>query len=444
MSLTRKSLFILLVAALALTACSSFSASPTPSGNVLPVIADDFAVIAEGRVLPKASVNLSFSTGGKVVELLAAAGEAVTEGQVLARLENSAALQAQVAQAELEVLNARQAIDDLQSSAAIVKANAQFAIAQAQDTLDKTQRRLKNLTTPDLQFYQDRVDKAQDALTIAQQNGQLIDLTGPTAALKAAQDALDSLSDQLRDLNDLEARYPGGYTDAIKDAQKAYDKALDNRAAAQISLEQAQLANGNSVTDAQKALDDAQQALTTAQAGPKATERALAEANVALAEAALTDAQAKYEKVKNGPDPDQLTLAQARLATAQASVTAAKSALDNAELKAPIAGAVADLKLKVGEQVAPGQPAITLADFSGWKVETDNLTEIEVVKVKVGQGATVTLDALPGVKLRGTVESIGGVFEEKRGDVTYTVVIALTDRHALMRWGMTAEITFDK
>ena len=109
-----------------------------------------------------------------------------------------------------------------------------------------------------------------------------------------------------------------------------------------------------------------------------------------------------------------------------------------------MAGTVVDLNLKAGEQIAPGQVTATLADFSGWKVETDNLTEIEVVKIKEGQGATVVLDALPEEELRGTVEAISGVFEEKRGDITYTVVIALTDQHALMRWGMTSEVTFDK
>ncbi len=436
----RKIIFLSLP--LLLVACAT--ATPTPTGDVLPVVTGDFAVIAEGRLLPAQSVNLSFSAGGKVVEVLVAEGDPVTAGQVLARLENSAALHAQVAQAELEVLNAQQALVNLQDSAAMVKANAQFVIVQAQDTLEKAQKRLKNLNAPDLDFYQERVDNAQDTLTIAQQNTQLIDLSGPTATRTAAQDGMDDLATRLRDLQDLETRYPGGYTEAIKDTQEALAKANDHLAAAQIALEQAQLANGMSVENAEEAVDDALKALTTAQAGPKANNRALAEAQVALAEATLTDAQQQFAKVENGPDSALLSLAQARLATAETVLEAAKAALTNAELTAPIAGRVANLNLKVGEQVAPGQPVVVLGDFSGWKVETDNLTEIEVVRVQPGQGVTVALDALPDVKLRGVVEAIGTVFEEKRGDVTYTVVIGLSDEHTLMRWGMTAEVTFDK
>jgi multidrug resistance efflux pump len=98
----------------------------------------------------------------------------------------------------------------------------------------------------------------------------------------------------------------------------------------------------------------------------------------------------------------------------------------------------------VGEQVTAGQPVLTLADFSTWVVETDNLTEIDVVKIAPGQGASIVLDALPDKTLRGEVSEIGTVFEEKRGDITYTVDVTLLDGDPLARWGMTAEVTFDQ
>jgi multidrug resistance efflux pump len=148
--------------------------------------------------------------------------------------------------------------------------------------------------------------------------------------------------------------------------------------------------------------------------------------------------------MQGGPDPDKLASAEARLASAQAGLAAAQAALDNIELRAPFGGTLASLKLKVGEQVAPGVPVATVADFSKWIVETDNLTEIEVVKIAAGQSATVTLDALPDVTLHGVVEKAASVFEEKRGDITYTITIALSDADPLMRWGMTAVATFEK
>ena len=53
------------------------------------------------------------------------------------------------------------------------------------------------------------------------------------------------------------------------------------------------------------------------------------------------------------------------------------------------------------------------------------------------------LDALPEVKLTGVVKSIKSKYEEKRGDITYTVTIGLTSTDPKMRWGMTAEVTFE-
>jgi hypothetical protein len=89
-------------------------------------------------------------------------------------------------------------------------------------------------------------------------------------------------------------------------------------------------------------------------------------------------------------------------------------------------------------------PAVQLADFTQWYAETDNLTEIDVVNVSVGQGATVVPDALPDLELTGTVESIDDFFEEKRGDVTYTARILLNESDPRLRWGMTVVVTFEE
>jgi multidrug resistance efflux pump len=235
-----------------------------------------------------------------------------------------------------------------------------------------------------------------------------------------------------------------GFPQTLDDAQDAYNDVLNRVKELEIQLEQAERGNATAVDDAQEALDDARRDLEWALNGPDALDLALAQAEVTLAEARLADARNRLAEVQSGPDPDQLALAEARLATAQTALTAAKVALNNTELRAPFGGTVAKLNLKVGEQVSPGQPVVTLADFSTWMIETDNLTEIEVVKIGEGQGADIVLDALPDVALRGKVGSISGVFEEKRGDITYTVKILLTDQNPQARWGMTAAVTFDK
>jgi len=122
----------------------------------------------------------------------------------------------------------------------------------------------------------------------------------------------------------------------------------------------------------------------------------------------------------------------------------ARAALANAELRAPFTGTITGNELKVGEFAGSGQPVVTLADLSKWVVKTTDLTEIDVVGVKEGQPVTITLDALPDSPLQGYVFAIGQGFTEKQGDIVYEVTILLTDQIPDMRWGMTAEIKFEK
>ncbi len=171
----------------------------------------------------------------------------------------------------------------------------------------------------------------------------------------------------------------------------------------------------------------------------------------------LDDAWAKYRKaiLWLGLESD-LESAQARLAVAQKNydslqdpsfaedTAGTRAALANAEVRAPFAGTVTNLDLKVGEFAASGQPVVTIADLSNWIVKTTDLTEIDVVNIKESQPVTVTLDALPGLTLNGNVLTVGQNYSEKQGDIVYEVTVLLTDKDPAMRWGMTAEVKFQR
>lgn len=168
------------------------------------------------------------------------------------------------------------------------------------------------------------------------------------------------------------------------------------------------------------------------------------ETNLHEAETRLDETMKDYQKLLDGPDPDKVEAADARIKAAEANLTAAKANLDNLNLVATIDGTVVRNDLIVGQNVSPGVPVIWLADFSEWYAETDDLTEIEVVEVSIGQEVTVVADALPDVKLTGTVVKISKISEEKRGDITYTVRVKLNETDPRLRWGMTVVITFIK
>ena len=177
---------------------------------------------------------------------------------------------------------------------------------------------------------------------------------------------------------------------------------------------------------------------------PTEIQQAMLDAEVATAQARLQETERVWEDLEHGPDPNMVELAEARLANAVSQLDAAQAGVADLELLAPIAGTVARVSIKAGESAAPGQVAIVLADFSGWMVETDNLTEIELPNIAEGQLVAVTFDALPDLELPGRVTAISPLFEIKRGDVTYAVEIQLMQGDPRLQWGMTTVVTFQE
>ncbi len=190
---------------------------------------------------------------------------------------------------------------------------------------------------------------------------------------------------------------------------------------------------------------DLKEKLDTAQSDYNTAVRWLQlETNLSEAQTRLDEALKDYENLLKGPDADQVAAADARVKAAEENLKAAQANLSNLDLVATIDGTVVDLNLVEGQQAAPGQPVIRIADLSKLYVETDDLTEIEVVSVSIGQKVTVVADALPDVEMTGVVEKISQVYEEKRGDITYTVRILLDNPDPRLLWGMTVVVTFQE
>ncbi|MBN1535538.1 MAG: efflux RND transporter periplasmic adaptor subunit [Anaerolineales bacterium] len=283
-------------------------------------------------------------------------------------------------------------------------------------------------------------------------------IAGAELELLAAQQAYDSLNENVEVARSEAVKAVAAANKAVRDAQYQLDNFL-------IPVTQEGLTALEGVELMQQKLDEARQAfepykfesfsgsvrntfktkLDNAQSDYNAAVRRLEyETALADAEAVLEKSLRDYKELQSGPNPDQEAAAQARIKAAETSLASAKATLDDLQLVASIDGTVVKQDLIVGQQVVAGQAMIIIADFSQMYAETDDLTEIEVVKVSVGQNVTVVPDALSDLELVGTVDRISDVFEEKRGDITYTARILLDDVDPRLRWGMTVVITFNK
>jgi multidrug resistance efflux pump len=366
-----------------LTGCASWGTTAQPTA--LPTVRAPAALVAEGHLVPARYVSLSFVSGGPLAEVLVVEGQDVQAGQVLARLATQPQAEAALRAAEVELLAAQKARQDLDDLAELQRSQAQAAVSDAERSLVQAQADLAKLDT---QQYRDRLDDLEADLADAEQE------------LKDAQEEFD--------------RYRGLNTDnqTYKDAEKKRDDAQDRRDALDRELRQWR------------------------------NQRDAANAAVTLAEAALEDANRHLKDWSGGVPKEERDLAEARLAAAQAQVQAAQTALDQQELRAPFAGRVVQVNVEVGEVAAPARPILILADFSTWYVETKDLTELDVVRLTTGQAVTVQADALPAHSFAGEIERIDQLFAENAGDITYPVRIRLLETDPHLRWGMTVSVTF--
>ena len=126
------SLFIL--AGVLIAACSPADAQATEATPISTVIADD-TLIAEGRVEPFQYAEIAFTASGIVSEVLVDEGQQVKKGQPLVSLggESETAYTA----AQLELVSAQQALDDLLNSSGTDLAQVVIDLKDSQEAYDK-------------------------------------------------------------------------------------------------------------------------------------------------------------------------------------------------------------------------------------------------------------------------------------------------------------------
>ncbi len=400
-----------------------------------PIVANT-AIMAEGRLVPCRSAGLAFLTGGRVTHIRVQEGDVVEQGTVLIVLDDAqqgagvagaqAALEA--AKADLARLEAGARPEEValyEAAVAVAQANASVAQGQVESARESVALSESMIVQAEIALTDLLAGPRSEELEIARQAVEIArnDLWGAQAARDAVGGAVKRGQASASDKDRAEA--------AVGVAFGAHVIAQQELALAEAGPRAGTAAGARAgVQIAQVQKDQAESQLLVAQR------------QVEVADKAVEQAQAQVDLVTAEPLQANLDRAQAAVAQAEAALQAASVSLDQTSLTAPFAGTVAAVDVEVGEQVAPGLPILRLADISNWEAETDDLTEIEVVNLSVGQKVTLVADSLPDVTMTGSVESIGLVSEVKRGDTTYTVRIVVDEADPRLRWGMTVVVTF--
>lgn len=123
--------------------------------------------------------------------------------------------------------------------------------------------------------------------------------------------------------------------------------------------------------------------------------------------------------------------AQARLQSAETTLRQRTDEVSDLTVKAPVAGTVSALTVKVGDRVTSGTSLFRVADYTGMQVDI-SVDELDIAKVQPGQPAFITLDALPGKTYRGTVLKVNPEGQFKNDIATFTVTVRFEETAGLM------------
>ncbi len=191
------------------------------------------------------------------------------------------------------------------------------------------------------------------------------------------------------------------------------------------------------------------QVLVTFEESDNGTQIGKLELNLEQQRLQLEQAQNQYKELqRSGAEASALEQARVNIRSIQLNIEQTLLELEEAKeaqaspepLVAPIAGTVTAIHVKPGDAVTPQTEAVVITDYDHLQL-TITVDEMDVPKVKVGQTAEVTLDALPGRIIRGTVEDISMEGSQSNGVATFPVNILLEPAEEV-RPGMsgTAEI----
>jgi multidrug efflux pump subunit AcrA (membrane-fusion protein) len=448
-----------LVVGLGIACQGKTTASPTPtpsdSLSVPPGGAEEGSITTRGIIRPAGTLQLGFITGGVVHSVTAHVGLTVKAGEPLAELDTTA-LEFELGKARETVALREAALEGLldgPETALVERAEAEHAqqVAQAEIALqvarwELERARLQEQADPGagtlaVTLAQSKLEQLELQLAQARALSPAAEVVAAQVGLARAQDALDTAraeyqkaldrSWEPQEVRDATAKAVWHAEQELELAQARLDGALDAQRAHALGLE---------VLAAQRAVAALQLTQTLKASATYTITLALLEADVDRAQLQLDGLRTWQNPYRDPPPPDEVAQARALSRQAELTVEELEWQLEGAQLTAPFEGVVAAVPIRPGEWAAPGATVVELLDLSRWHVETMNVSELQIGRVKVGQEVRVRVNAFPGETLGGHVIAISPVAVVQQGDTTYTLTIELEPTELNLRAGMTVQV----
>jgi multidrug efflux pump subunit AcrA (membrane-fusion protein) len=343
-----------------------------------------------GTLIAQSSASFGFETSGQVTKVNVQVGDVVEAGQVLAELNSDSAT--------LAYQQAKRALDELTSPAAI--ATAQQAVATAQDTLSTSREALAYLISPAVLTWREHLTDAEIALAQAQAEAT----ANPSdAASKKVQEAQAAMTLAQNNLAVAEKDYPAyikaTFTETVTDPRTGEAKIV-------YYVDATGKRYTNVFVPSDTAIASAQAAYDLAKATVKETETYLAALN--------------GEEIPEGATGASL----GTFIAAQENLLAAETALKNTQLTAPISGTIMTLTLNTGDYVSSGTAIATISDLAQPSLEVF-LDETDWNNVRVGNEAEASFDILANRTFAGKVAQVDPGLYSLNGTSVVRAIVTL-------------------
>ena len=181
------------------------------------------------------------------------------------------------------------------------------------------------------------------------------------------------------------------------------------------------------------AITAAQNSLQSAQLSEQ-TQLAQAKTSVDSSANSLQNAKDQLIKLTAPPTTQNVNTSLASIASAKTQYQQALTNYNNTIITAPFDGLIAAANPHQGDQVSPSTVIATL--ITNQFVVIIPLNEVDVAKVKMGDQAVLTFDAIDGLTVAGKVIDIDTIGTVSQGVVTYNVKISLDTKDDGVKPGM--------
>ncbi|MEC4812787.1 MAG: ABC exporter membrane fusion protein [Scytonema sp. PMC 1069.18] len=366
-----RSMFGLIVLGTALSGATAFYSisqfektnqqpAPVPTAPVVK------KVIALGRLQPekeviRVSAPLTLERD-RVAELLVKRGDRVQSGQAIAVLDSRVRLQS-------ALLEAQQQLKVAQAKLAQVKAGAKTGEISAQSaTIRRLEAQLQN-------------DKVAQQSTISRLEAQL------EGDKQAQQATIKKLEAELNNATAEYQRYQTLYKQGAISASLFDSKRLNLETSSQ-QLNEAKVTLARIERTGQQQLNEAKVSLARIESTGKEQ---------------INEAKATLNRIAE-VRPVDVQASQAEVDTAAAAVKQAETDLNQAYIRAPMAGRILEIYTRPGESIT-SEGIADLAQTDDMEVVAE-VYQTDISKIRVGQQAVITSESFSG-ELQGTVNLIG-------------------------------------